>query len=521
MRILLLLALGCGEAERGPGPPTAVPTAVPQEPAASPAAPALRRLTAPQYSAAVQGLLGPAGAASVRLEPDAEEQGFASVGASVVAVSAIGVERYEDAATLLADRALLEGLTLTCSPADASDRGCAEESIGTLARRAYRRPVDAATIAALTDLWQATAEDAGVDAGWHDLLTLLLQSPYFLYRVELGADGALTDHEWLTRTSFLLFAAPPDDTMLDEADAGSLSDAAGRAALVDAMIDDPRLEEGVRAFVTEWWHLDALDALDKDPLAFSHAHPELGPAAREETLAVVAGLALGDRDFRELLTTQQTVLDARLAALYGIPAPSLEGVGAATLPSDRPGILGHVSFLALHAHATRTSATSRGLFVRSTLLCQSVPDPPADVDTSIPEADTTSPTLRDRLTTHVESPVCAGCHQLTDPIGLAFETFDGIGRVRSTENGATIDPSGELDGVAFSDAMGLAQALRDEPTLLPCWSQSMWSYASGRVDPPIDTTDWLAEVWATQGHSLRPMLRALVLSDAFAAVEGP
>ncbi len=525
LRPYLLTALAaCGGPENGPvvDPPVA---SLPDEPAAEPAVPLLRRLTTAQYEASVVALLGELAAAPVRLEPDVDEAGFASVGAGLNAVSALGVERYETAAGQIADRLVAEGAlpdVLACVPSSPSDRACADEALAALGRRAYRRPLDATEAAVLGDLWEELAQAHGTETAWRDLITALLQSPYFLYRVELGDDqGQLTDHEWLTRTTFLLFATPPDDALLDMADAGELASAEGRAALVDRMIDDPRLADGVRAFVTEWWHLDGLNSLDKDPLVFPHAHPDLGPAALEETLSVVADLVLGDQDFRDLLTTRRSYIDPRLAALYGVPAPNLDGFGWTELPGTRPGILGQVSFLALHAHATRTSATDRGIFVRSTLLCQTIPAPPADVNTELPEPDEDAPTLRDRLAVHLESPACAGCHALTDPIGFAFETFDGVGRYRTTEGGALIDTSGDLDGAPFADGVELAEALRDDPTLVPCWSTAAWHYATGRTYVPLDTTDWLADTWSLQGHALRPMLRELVLSDAFAAVEAP
>ncbi len=522
---LAVVLLGCGPDDETAPHKGVGAVELPAEPAATPSVPLLRRLTMAQYEASVVSLVGPAGAAPVRLEPDVDELGFASVGAGVNAVSALGVERYEDAAGQIADRVVADGALpdlLACEPSGAADRSCADDAIAHLARRAYRRPLDDDELLVLGDLWQELAEVHGPETAWRDLITALLQSPWFLYRVELGGgEGRLTDAEWLTRTTFLLLAAPPDDPLLDRLEAGELASPQGKEELVAEMLDDPRLADGVEAFVTEWWHLEGLGALDKDPLIFAHAHPDLGPAALEETLAVVSDVVLGDADFRDVLTTRRSYVDARLSALYGVPAPSIDGFGWTELPANRAGVLGQVSFLALHAHATRTSATSRGLFVRSTLLCQSIPPPPANIGTSIPGPDETSPTLRDRLSVHLELPVCAGCHEMTDPIGFAFETFDGVGRHRTTEGGALIDPSGELDGEPFADAVELASVLRESPGLIPCWSTSLWHYASGRVEAPLDTTDWMADAWGSQSHALRPLLQALVLSDAFSAVEAP
>ncbi len=516
--LTLLLALAaCGDPEASSVQPPREP--LPEEPTATPSPPRLRRLTEQQYLASVASLLGPDVVLTLPLEPDAPVNGLDSVGAATLVLSPLGVERYEAAAYSLADQRVALGLD-GWLPCDTTDAACVDEQIGALGRLAYRRALTPDEHGALVALYADVAAVDGSDQGWRDVLAALLQSPWFLYRVEVGDGGQLTDSEWAVRASFVLWGQPPDDALLDAVEAGRAAPSV-RAALVDDMLADPRLAQGVRAWVTEWWHLSALDSVDKDPLVFPSAHPDLWPAAKEETLWLVATLALEDADWRDMLTTRRTAIDPRLAALYGVPAPSLAGLAETTLPADSPrvGVLGHASFLASHAHATRTSATGRGLFVRSAMLCQSVPEPPADVDTSIPEPDSTSPTLRDRLQVHLEDPACSTCHLLTDPIGLAFETFDGVGAYRTTERGAMIDPSGELSDVAFDDARGLAAALRDEPGLLPCWSDTWAVYAMGGSLRSTATREWLADRWLAQGVRVRPFLRDLVLSDAFSSVE--
>ena len=501
-----------------PAEPSVAPEPLPDAPEIQAPGPRLRRLTEPQYLAAIRGLLGPEVALTLPLEPDVDVDGLPSIGAAALALSPLGVERYEAAALSLADQRVALGLAgwLPCAGADAA---CVADNVARLGRRAFRRPLTADEVSAYVSLHAEITAIHGSDAAWRDVIAAWLQSPWFLYRVEVGDGGALTDHEWLVRASFLLWAQPPDDALLDRAEAGDAAPAA-RAALVDDMLADPRLDAGVRGWVREWWHLDALDTLDKDPVVFDHAHPDLWPSAKEETLRVVAELALADTDWRTMLTTRTTYLDPRLAALYGVPAPSLDGFARAELPADGPrlGVLGHTSFLSLHAHATRTSATRRGAFVRTVLLCQPVPDPPANVDTSIPEPDADAPTLRDRLQVHMEDPVCSSCHLLTDPIGLTFETFDGVGRYRTTEAGAPIDTTGELSDVAFDDARGLAATLADEAGLLPCWSDTWLAYALGVHLRDSDHEAWLADRWERQGVAVRPLLRDIVLSDAFSMV---
>jgi hypothetical protein len=358
-------------------------------------------------------------------------------------------------------------------------------------------------------------------------IAAVLQSPHFLYRVEHGAgEGTarpLTDWELASRLSFLLWNSIPDETLLEAAEAGVLQDDEGLAAEATRMLEDDRAVQGIRNLFDEVFHLYELDELNKDPTVFTHAHPDMGLLAREETLRVLEDLVLEeDADFRTLLTTRETFVDRRLAALYNVPAPVTDGFGAITLPDDgsRRGLLGHASFLLAHSHPTSSSATKRGKFVRVTLLCQDIPQPPADVDTSIPEADAESPTLRERIETHLEDPTCAGCHSLTDPIGLAFENFDGMGRWRDTENGALIDPSGDLDGEGFSDSWELGAVLSEHDRYGYCMSRHLYRYAVGRLesDSEVDLLDWLAAGLEETQFSYQSLLLDVILSDGFRTV---
>lgn len=229
-----------------------------------------------------------------------------------------------------------------------------------------------------------------------------------------------------------------------------------------------------------------------------------------------------DGDWRDVLTTRHTFVDRKLASIYAIPAPAREGFGEAELPADggRRGLLGQVSFLALQAHPASTSVTRRGIFVREVLLCQDIPPPPANANTSIPEATEAAPTMRDRVAQHLADPTCASCHTVTDPIGLGLENFDGLGSWRDTENGHPIDPSGELDGGAFGGAWDLAKVVRDHPDLGPCLTRTLYQYATAQVAQDGDEAlvNWHAEGFAASGHRVRFLLRDLATSPGFRKV---
>ena len=487
-------------------------------------APTLRRLTTAQYENALVDLFGEGLVLPASIEPDTQAEGLLSVGAGIASVSPWGVERYEDAALDIAEQVVEGGLDLPCEPAGSGDADCAEDIVDELGRRIWRRPLTDAEIERLGGVIAWIGEDAGdFDVGLTYGLAAMLQSPHFLYRKEHGTSadgGALDGYELATRLSFFLWNTIPDDELLAAAEAGELSTDEGLAAQAQRLLDDDRAADGVRNLFTELYTLYDLDDLDKDPLVFTHASADLGPAAREETLLLVEHLLLRERgDYRDLFSTRRTWLDPRLAALYQVRAPDPDGFGEHEFDKDdgRRGLLGHASILAQYSHATSSSATLRGKFIRDTVLCHEIPAPPGDVDTTIPEADDTSPTLRDRIAIHLEDPTCAGCHQLLDPIGLGLENFDGIGRWRDTENGQTIDASGELDGAAFETAWQLSGEVADHPDLAPCFTEHVYHYAVGRSTAAgeRDLTEWLTVEFEIQGHSVPDLMLATVMSPGF------
>ncbi len=522
-------ALACGKDD-----PQPVADASSRGPAPSvlPAAPALRRLTHSQYHNAITDLFGADLYIPSNLEPDNDVEGLLSVGASTTSVSAYGVELYESAAYLVAEQVVEDpevlGRLMVCTPSSAGDADCAAEIVTSFGARAWRRPLSADEIDRLSRLVASIGTASGeFEEGLTYGIGAILQSPHFLYRREHGAgDGELrelTDWELASRLSFLLWNSIPDDELLRAAEAGELQDPVQLESQARRMLDDDKARQGLRNLFDEVFHLYGLESLTKDPLVFTFASPELGPAAREETLLGIEALVLDDDgDFRDLFTSQRTFVDRRLAALYNVAATTDAGFSEVWLPDNlrRRGLFGQASFLLLQSHPTSTSATRRGAFIRSTVLCQEIPPPPADVDTSIPEADASSPTLRERLATHLEDPYCASCHTLTDPVGLAFENFDGIGRWRLTENEATIDASGTLDNVSFQDAWGAAQVVARHPNLGRCMTRHVYRYSTGRLeaDGEDDLLDWLAAGFDENHYSFQDLLVETVLSEGFRKV---
>ncbi len=517
---LSLLAAACGD--DGVAPDKTWP-----EVEVAPQAVVLKRLTRAQYHNAVIDLVGEGIAVPIALEPDLPSDGFLVIGGAKSSISALGVERYESAAYDIAEQAMDKhrDALVPCTPAGVADEACAEAFVTSFGRRAFRRPLGDDEVLRYVDVALEAANKLG---DFHDGLAFalagMLMSPHFLFRVELGeADGGrlrYTDYEMATRLSFFLWNTTPDDELLDAAAAGELTDDAGLARQVERMLASDKAREGVRNFFFERFELYKLDDLVKDTTIFPSMSAELGPSAREETLRTVEDLVFDrDADYRQLFTSRRTFVDRRLASLYAVPAPDLDAFAPISLPADGPraGLLGQASVLALHAHSTSTSATLRGKFMRVVLLCTDIPPPPADVDTSLPEADQSYPTLRDRIQQHMSDPVCATCHQALDPIGLGLEQFDGLGQYRLKENGETIDPSGALDGATFADAVALGRAIAEHPRVAGCLTEQLYHYAvtGAAGDGEEALLAQLEEQFAHEGYRIKPLLAYIAMSDGF------
>jgi len=497
-----------------------------------------QRLTIAQYRNAIRDLFGESIIVPTALEPDAPLNGFASIGASVSTISPSGVERYEQAAFAIAkqvtaDPALFASV-VPCTPKGADDLDCAKKTVTALGRRVYRRPLQTSEVDKLSGVFlQAAGTLGGFDKGLEFAIAAMLQSPHFLYRPQIGEPDPnnpghrrYTSLEMASRLSFFLWNSIPDEELLAAAEAGDLGDDAGLDVQVLRMIESDRARQGLRAFITEYLRLDQLDALSKDPTLFTYFSPEVGPAAREETLLGFEHLVFElDGDYRDIFLTRRTFVNPKLASMYAIPAPTDEGFAEVELPSNSPriGLLGQVSILALNAHPTSTSSTLRGRFVRQDLLCDDIPPPPVNVNTGLPDADPNARTLRERMKKHLTDPTCSSCHLLMDPIGLGLENFDSIGRYRKKDNDVEIDASGEIDGVAFTNARELATVVHDNGKLAPCFVRKMYEYATAfeHTEEERAVVNALTYDFRASGHRVKSLMMSIATSPAFRLAHEP
>lgn len=513
-------------------------TGAPPPPAPGPAGPKVgfpggaQRLTKPQYQAAIADIFGADVVVPPALEPDIAVEGFEAVGATGAAVSARGIEQYEVAAQAIAKQVTgdpkLFSRVSSCTPQKPDDVVCARGLVESLGEKIFRRPLAEDEIGKYTGLLVSSATTLGsFEKGAFYAVSALLQSTNFLYRPVVGEPDPedaqklrYTGYELATRLSFFLWNTIPDAALLEAAKTKKLDTYDGVKEQVDRMLASPKARAGFRNFVREWLRLGELDLLQKDTKLFTTYTSDLGAMAREETLRGFEDLAFErDADIRDVMTTRRTFVTAKLASMYQVPAPVANGFGPVEIPekTGRRGLLGQIAFLSLYAHPTSTSATLRGKFVREKLMCTPIPPPPVNLNTALPEPTETAKTLRERVKIHFAEPSCAACHSAMDPIGLGLEQFDGIGKFRTKENGVVIDTSGELDGVAFADAAGLAQAIHDSPAFPACITRKMFVYATGSTPTPdlVTTTDALNERFVASGYRVKALMATVATSKAF------
>jgi hypothetical protein len=503
-----------------------------------------RRLSEAQYVRSIEQIFGPSIQIPGRFDPPRREDGLLAIGEGRVTVSPSGLEQYnlraqEIAAYVLAEdrRAALVACSVS-APAVFDDR-CAADFLSKYGRLLYRRPLRSGELSSVVGVARAAATRSGnFYKGLQIGLSRLLISPNFIFRVELSepdpnqADGyRLERYSLATRLSFLLWDGPPDAALLEAAASGELNDSAKLSAQVERLMADRRFEQGVRSFFSDMLGYEHFQNLSKDQAIYPKFSSQMARDAQEQSLrTLVDHLVTNKGDYRDLFTSKKTFLNRNLAALYKVPveAAGVDGWTPHTFgPSDpRSGLLTLAGFLMLDpTHEGRSSPTIRGKYVREFLLCQQVPLPPPNVDFAAVQ-DIHNPlrrTARQRLAIHSESPACAGCHALTDPIGLSMENYDAFGEYRTHENNAQIDASGTFEGKSYNGLIELSRLLRDSPSVPLCLVQRTFEYGVGRPTAEGESA-WLEatnDAFAKDGYRLTALMRRIATSRAFAAATGP
>jgi hypothetical protein len=380
-----------------------------------------------------------------------------------------------------------------CRPTGNADQeACAQRILSNLAHRAYRRPVTADDIPQLMALYRQGAQNGGFESGIRLALQKILVSPDFVFRAEVDPPGAqpgtvyrISDTELASRLSFFLWSSIPDDELLSVAESGRLKEPAVLQAQVKRMLADPRSTALVKNFAGQWLFLRNIERIAPDTTSFPNFDENLRHALQRETELLIESQVKEDRGVADLLTTDYTFLNERLAEHYGVKG--IYGNEFRRVKLDDPnrhGLLGQASILTVTSYPNRTAPTIRGKWVLEQLLGTPPPPPPPNVPSLKNDATTQKLTMRQRMEAHRANPVCAACHRQMDPLGFALENFDGLGgwRVETAPGSGPMDTSGELpDGTKFNGPAGLRDVLmKKKDAFVETFTDRLLTYALGR-----------------------------------------
>lgn len=381
---------------------------------------------------------------------------------------------------------------LSCTPARAEDEeACARRILSSLLRRAYRRPVTDHDLQRPMAFYREGRSEMDFEEGLRRALSSVLVNPNFLFRIERQPPATpaktayrIPDVQLASRLSFFLWSSMPDDELLDLAEKGELGRRGVLEQQVRRMLNDPRSRALVENFGGQWLHLPNLESFRPDMRLFPDFDDNLRQAMRKETELLLESIVREDRSVLDLVQCDYTYLNERLAKHYEIPYVHGDHFRrvAVTDSSHRGGLLRHASILAVTSYPTRTSPVIRGQWVLKNLLGSPPPPPPPDVPALAGNTVLSTLTVRQRLEQHRSDPACASCHRSMDPIGLALENFDALGRWRDREADEPIDASGRMpDGSEFVGPDGLEKALLDRPELfVRTLTEKLMTYAVGR-----------------------------------------
>ena len=415
---------------------------------------------------------------------------------------------------------------MVCDPA--TGPRCVDRILTSLARRAYRRPVTGADVAALKKfVTLAQSEGQTLEQGIALAIQAMLVSPHFLFHIErdLYPDDPtrmhrVSDIELASRLSYFLWNSMPDEELLSLAERRRLSAPQVLEAQVTRMLADPKAAALAENFAGQWLEVRNLDSIKPDPQKFPDWTPELRDAMKAETQLLFLEILRGNRPISEFIDARYTFLNELLARHYGIAGvsgPEFRRVELTT--EERGGVLSHGSVLAVSSYPTRTSVVIRGKYILQNILGTPPPPPPPDVPALDEQAVGTTASLRKQMETHRTNPICASCHSRMDPLGFALENYDAIGKWRTMDGGFPVDSSGVMSGgKKFSSPAEMRQILSQRlPEFSRTLTEKLLIYSLGRglerYDRPT-VRDITGKV-ATSGYGFQTLVRQVVRSLPF------
>lgn len=504
-------------------------SAAPPVPAgANPGPSPLRRLTNDEYDATVADLLGDTSAPAAAF-PGAKTstQGYDDY-ASGLGVSETHAEAFLTAAETLATHAVADlPKLLACDVAAQGEDACITQWVGTFGERAFRRPLASAEVGRFVQLAKSVRAQQPLSDTIRVTLEAFLLSPAFLYRVELGIPGKtgelvrLTSWEMASRLSYLFSGSMPDEELFRAARADELLAPENVEKQARRLLALPRAKDTFRRFVDQWLELRAIASMQKDAQAFPGWDDGLRPLMKEEANRLVDSVVWdGDGDARKLFSADYTFVNGALAQFYGMSGVAGDDFVRVPAGAQRRGVLTLPGVLASHGKPNETLPARRGKFVRTKIFCKTVGDPPP---TAIAMAPQRAPgtTVREFFTAVEQQPACGACHTSLDGVGFGLESYDSVGRWRTTDLGKPVDAHGTLVGTDvdgdFEGGVELAKRVEQSRSVAACIALQAFRFASGRPDTADDahSLEELVAAFTAGNYDVKELLVALTKTDAF------
>lgn len=489
----------------------------------------MHRLNVTEYNNTVRDLFGTQLTLPQGFPPDSSAHSFDNV-ALVLTMTDASFAYYSDTAKRIAAETLAperRAKFLECDVA-AGQGACVSSVLTRFLPQAWRRPVESGDVEGLVKLFvDSKAAGDSDDQALTRVLQAVLTSAEFLFRIERNSGVAgvrdLNGYEIASRLSYFLWSSMPDAELFAAAGNGSLKSADGLSAQVSRMLTSTKASAFAENFGGQWLPIRALDDVTPDARAYPDFDEELRLAMRAETKLFFLDVASGARSLNELLTTSSGYVNDRLAKHYGLPGSGSQTPAFGPLGHGRGGLLTQATFLTVNSYPGESNPVRRGKWILANLFCQEPPAPPPDVQKEPPPQQGVS--RKERLASHRTDAICASCHTLMDPLGLALEQYDGIGKFRTLDSGVTIDPSGQLfDGTTFTDAVALELLLAKNPAIPSCVAEHMFTYALGRAPRTgsgfdLDTIQRLSQSFNDSGQFFPKLMQSMISSDVFSKRE--
>lgn len=495
----------------------------------------VRLLNAVEYDNSVAWLLGDTTHPGSQFEPGNRQNGYLQNSAQFVD-AVLAAQLFQAADTMATNAVTTQWAKLVpCDPKSISEDACAQQFIAQFATNAFRRPATTDEQTALFAVYQKGRAITDFKSGVQSTIGAVLMAEPFLYRTEIGEEGApvgsdhtivMSPYEMASALSYLIVGSPPDTSLLQSAAANALSTPDQIGEHARRLLADPRAVPQLRGFVTDWLQLSALDKLGKDATAYPAFTPALKTAIQAEAGAFIGDWLSGGQGatVKSLLTARYSFADKELGALYGANVPRAGALQRVDLPPERLGILMQAGWLSTYAHDNGSAPVKRGVFIRRQVLCQDLPPPPAGLKVTLPEPAPNA-TTRQIFDSHGSQGACATCHNLIQPVGDVFEDFDGMGAHRTTENGQKVDTAVSVTGTEsadgpYADAPAMITKFADSQEVANCYKQQFARFATAQRDDVLEAS-FVESTQQLSGASLFDLLLAYVASDVFSKRNQP